>query len=588
MPLSKITDVEFKVMDAHRKGCSISEDAESKNDNYISSKQLLSEWARVKGSHLYKMFGEELTLKKRISYEKSYEELEEEIDEMSRYSYMVDSKGKRKRSGYDFLTELSNMLWVYKTTTPELLEVRDEISSLMYTDTLISNRYEGEAFEIPYPDNPKKKYRVLPGSKVSKTLGKIAKMYDIKGYEDFRICHSQVLNQKQLSGELTISIHPLDYMTMSDNDCGWDTCMSWWASNGCHRQGTVEMMNSPTVIVAYLASDEPMSICPYNCDEEVSGFKWSNKKWRQLFVVDRNVIIAVKDYPYHNNDLSKVVVEWLKELAETRLGWKYQELEEYHSSFVRQYDNNKKVYLDFPVNNMYSDFGCQDFHWMCLAEDFDERNKDNGNEFYYGTNVYIPYSGKPQCMICGELDGYFEDESCLACESCQNRCVCDFCGENHGEFVIDDVYLCEYCYDHNVYTCEFCEEEHLAENLNTIRFIPRYTKEEMMKIKQTYLDSYFNAERYIENCHYTEFIKHDEYLNISLCDKCLDDWVKENLKEGTTYHKRRFDVGHFDLAVYIDDLKEPENYVYDYKNMEQYKETLKDSRVTPTAFYDEI
>ena len=102
------------------------------------------------------------------------------------------------------------------------------------------------------------------------------------------------------------------------------------------------------------------------------------------------------------------------------------------------------------------------------------------------------------------------------------------------------------------------------------------------------MDSYFNAERYIENCHYTEFIKHDEYLNISLCDKCLDDWVKENLKEGTTYHKRRFDVGHFDLAVYIDDLKEPEDYVYDYKNMEQYKETLKDYRVTPTAFYDEI
>ena len=31
-----------------------------------------------------------------------------------------------------------------------------------------------------------------------------------------------------------------------------------WADYGCYRQGTVEMMNSPLMVVAYLTAEEPM------------------------------------------------------------------------------------------------------------------------------------------------------------------------------------------------------------------------------------------------------------------------------------------------------------------------------------------
>ena len=75
-----------------------------------------------------------------------------------------------------------------------------------------------------------------------RVLSKIATAYNLPGFEDFRIAQSLVTNQANLKGYITLSIHPLDYMTMSDNNCGWDSCMSW-QEEGCYRQGTVEMMN---------------------------------------------------------------------------------------------------------------------------------------------------------------------------------------------------------------------------------------------------------------------------------------------------------------------------------------------------------
>ena len=42
---------------------------------------------------------------------------------------------------------------------------------------------------------------------------------------------------------------------MSDNDYGWDSCMGWM-NEGEYRLGTVEMMNSPCIVVAYIDGEE--------------------------------------------------------------------------------------------------------------------------------------------------------------------------------------------------------------------------------------------------------------------------------------------------------------------------------------------
>ena len=72
-------------------------------------------------------------------------------------------------------------------------------------------------------------------------------------FEKWRNAVSDLNINKDIKADLVFSIHPLDYMTMSDNNCDWSSCMSW-TSHGSYSAGTIEMMNSNMAIIAYLES----------------------------------------------------------------------------------------------------------------------------------------------------------------------------------------------------------------------------------------------------------------------------------------------------------------------------------------------
>ena len=141
---------------------------------------------------------------------------------------------------------------------------------------LATNSYSiGEPFEVNLPDG--KILKVQKGTKPLRVLAKMAQAFNLEGFEEFRLTHSRILNQKKMTGELCLSIHPMDFMTMSDNNSNWESCMSW-SDYGCYRRGTVEMMNSECVVVAYLRAKEDMKVS--------EDLYWNNKKWRCWFFFD--------------------------------------------------------------------------------------------------------------------------------------------------------------------------------------------------------------------------------------------------------------------------------------------------------------
>ena len=182
--------------------------------------------------------------------------------------------------------------------------------------------------------------------------------------------HSRILNDKAMNGTLCLSIHPMDYITMSDNDSNWSSCMSWTRGGG-YRGGTVECMNSTNTLVAYLESeDNPCSFLNYA--------DWNNKKWRCLFVVNPDVITSVKSYPYHNNDILDIVIKWLAELAKENWGGEVDT-----NTIVTETDgviylktelgtySRRKPYMYFETNGvMYNDFGCATNHHYVLSNEF--------------------------------------------------------------------------------------------------------------------------------------------------------------------------------------------------------------------------
>ena len=255
-----ITNEEYKMLDYYRQSYVSDNNLYS---SYISTENLLKQgWVDAKQT-LYKMFGEQLIISKEFEYIKEDDEIYAEMSDMT-----SDYKkyGRQGRSGTPFIIAFES--WIDKNIHVDWSWDNDSIyfdkinmdsntyydlRSLVDTETLVKNEYKGSKFSIPLPDG--KTYTVTPGTKAIRALSVIAKAYEIPGFEDFRICHSLIHNQKKIKGNLFLSIHPLDYWTMSDNNCGWESCMSW-SGHGGYRQGTVEMMNSPWVVVAYINSDD--------------------------------------------------------------------------------------------------------------------------------------------------------------------------------------------------------------------------------------------------------------------------------------------------------------------------------------------
>lgn len=374
---------------------------------------------------LYRLFGGEFILSRKVSYDKPTHEIENDVYE----NILNEGEGRAFYRHYDNWCD-------------RFPEWRWNLRTLMYSHNLASNIYTGESFELPTPDGHT--IAINTGCKISKVLGKIAKAFDLPNYEAFRIAHSQCLNQKKLNGELCISIHPLDYMTMSDNDCGWDSCMSW-LQPGDYRLGTVEMMNSPCVVVAYLKSYEDM---------EVPGGYWNSKKWRQLFIVTPEMISGIRQYPYKNDELSGTVLKWLRTLAETNMLWgPYSDTAVKINNFTDNTFANTTSgtsYIHISTAFMYNDYHSD--HDAFIIPDFPTRYE-------------LCFSGPTSCVCCGEDMSHYDDsehDPCvLTCDDCEHICRCAECGNRinpDDAFTVNGCTVCEYCYNEYFDDCTLCEK----------------------------------------------------------------------------------------------------------------------------------
>ena len=425
---------------------------------------ILRFWSANK-EDLFRLFGGKTILSREILISKSTYELEEEI------SKMISLGG----DGIEFYHNFCS--WYHNLPC----DIRWDAGSLIYTNYLATNIYTGKSFNIPIDD--KHSIAVNAGCKISKVLGKIAKEFKLDGYEAFRIAHSQCLNQKALKGTLCLSIHPLDYMTMSDNDCGWESCMSW-QQPGDYRIGTVEMMNSPCVVVAYLKSSEDMSIV-----DDIT-WTWNSKKWRQLFIVTPELISGIRQYPYDNDEISGVCLKWLRELAETNASWG-----PYAKNAVQIHNNrdntfaeiNKESYISISTRYMYNDYGCNQTGYISI--DFPK-------------NYGLCTSGETECMKCGEdISDYGMDEidtALLCCNECEHVFRCGECGERIS---IDDMVMtssgyrvCSYCYEEYFKECALCGE--VLHESDTIQLYLALSEDDITSYRITVCDNGVDSDKF--------------------------------------------------------------------------------------------
>ena len=265
--------------------------------------------------------------------------------------------------------------------------------------------------------------KVPSGTKIMRAIRKVLEYYNFPYMESFnkwRDDISVINTDKEIDAELVLSINPVDFITMSDNKSGWTSCMSW-IDCGAYSTGTIEMLNSNVAIVAYLRSPQSFT---YN-DIEIS-----NKSWRTLVFIHKDLVLVGKHYPYQSEALAKIILTKIQEIVQKNLKWKYQYKNQlyrdmiysYNNEYIREYfqripDGHKiYIYMNTMYHDIIEDHGTD--YWCC-------RN-------HVDKNLYLNLSGPATCMCCGKpIDKYKTNDFSTTkkyCEDCEDKYYCSGCG----------------------------------------------------------------------------------------------------------------------------------------------------------------
>ena len=480
MLYEKLNERDSEIFGEYVKNYAPSNDAEI-YEVYKGPEAVLREWGNAKSQYLYSLFGEQFIVEKEVEFEKPSGELQREVLDSLHYG------------------ELGNFQNLFESKLAEVVTDRwsDEfyyMLRLFNYENLASNLLNNFPLRVEITFNNGEKIVLNRGAKTMKMMGKVSKMLGISDeFEQFRLKHSLLLNQKKVTGTLCLSIHPLDYITMSDNSNNWCSCMSWM-NDGEYRMGTVEMMNSPCVVVAYLkSSNESLRFC---------GCEWNSKRWRTLIIVDRNVICSIKNYPYENKDLTFAAIEMLREMGRERLGWDFPNpISEIREGCRFEMDGEDRV-IEFYTTHMYNDFGAATHYGIISSE--------------MGSRYSLCYSGAATCMFCGSADHIYEEHNYVLCSHCssgyEELYYCDCCGrtiyEGEGYWMNGEVPICEYCFDEHGTTCDFSSEHIWNDDAVTVFLAteddhPNEDADSNITIHERYLSS----DRYDEYSWLTSYFK---------------------------------------------------------------------------------
>lgn len=305
---------------------------------------------------------------------------------------------------------------------------------------------------------------------------------------------SRIIQEDKLTGRLCLSVHPLDYLSLSENTYNWRSCH---ALDGDYAAGNLSYMADTATIICYLRGDHDNITLPAFGPD----VPWNSKKWRMLLNFSENsfdFIMAGRQYPFVLSDGLDIISSLLIfpnkfGLTKTKISpWVNKTITEipnlYDSQYVESvYDLDYEYY---PIK-----------HKLYTKQDLIQYDEDNKLFFcdltestcytpYYTYSTIYRYSdnidrfrinigNKVKCLHCGNQ--IISQGDLFICNDCatkygdiyhidnENYVTCVRCGshgwgDEEGHW-LDDTWVCDYCYDRYVKQCPECGYDYFEEDL---------------------------------------------------------------------------------------------------------------------------
>lgn len=323
---------------------------------------------------------------------------------------------------------------------------------------------------------------VPEGMKLSKAIMKYyAGICGETKAEEVRCELSRIIQENSVTGKLCLSIHPLDFLSASENNNGWRSCH---ALDGEYRAGNLSYMMDTCTVMAYLKSDKEDVNLPRFGDT-----KWNNKKWRCWFFFDfnRNVVWAGRQYPFSSDFALKAVVEKLFRPLNFFLGEDDSPIYPWEMSWVNPVlkgeanINGQEISLYetyvasmgaiIPMHRYIRTHSeCMGFNDLLDSSFYTPSMLHFASQFPYASTETDPMivGGATPCVVCGH--NHIAHSEMMVCDDCaldegyenEDICECDVCGarvwsENTVE-TSDGMIVCADCQSEHVLECSCCGE----------------------------------------------------------------------------------------------------------------------------------
>lgn len=318
---------------------------------------------------------------------------------------------------------------------------------------------------------------------------------DVKVLNDMQSAASMIIQEDKITGTLCLSVHPLDYLSLSENTHNWRSCH---ALDGEYRGGNLSYMIDRSTIICYIRS---------NRDDYLANFgdvKWNSKKWRVLlfFSTKWDMLFAGRQYPFiteagldfvresvlpaaHLNEWSSWCVKKIKTFSEHDLSFHFRyPYVPIGDSLISMNELIRNEPGSLQFNDLLSSSCYDPMYAYKMSKNLWWGQVDPLIVTDHFARFYI--GGRVRCLRCGKKD--IELTESVMCNDCELEYgtsesdlfgYCPCCGRR---FIYDDGYwvngseetVCPDCADEYTEYCSSCGDRYYKEDMIYNRDTQKY------------------------------------------------------------------------------------------------------------------
>lgn len=383
-------------------------------------------------------------------------------------SIIFDVSAKREIEPYDVRSKRNKLLALSTESMSEDCKHKYENSLYLLAGTYA--QYLPDDFDVGYLDSLSG-VKCTPGQKTSRVINKVCQQFGVTMEAEFNARFAELadtLNPIDIPRVASLSVHPCDYLEMSNTRNSWSSCHNLY--DGCYRAGTLSyLLDETSMIFSTVEQDwiPPLYEAP--------------KVTREVFCYASGILLQSRLYPNY---------------MDTKTAGVYRNLVQAAIALCKGAPNFWTLKTDIGTIEEYVDTCPGSSHYTdYIYSDYNPTLSLLKSEDTSGLSITV--GKEARCINCYST---VDEDDTLWCFDCEEGYTCASCGctisgddvhsvgdntycedcvfycERCGEYVLEElvpvynirgstIYVCQDCYEDYAGECEECGDSYLSQCL---------------------------------------------------------------------------------------------------------------------------